>query len=113
MPLHIGIDLVHVPRVLQLLESPTAAGRVFLPQELVNGDPLHMAGVLAAKEAVFKALNLAPRWHEVVISSSPSGKPRAELSPSISDASIATVIDVSISHEGDYAVAVALIEVTV
>lgn len=106
MPLSTGIDLVYIPKIMELLSNKTALERIFLPKELMNQDPAHLAGILAAKEALFKALNKTPVWHEVCISSSRSGKPRATISRSISKDK---VIDLSISHDGDYAVAIVIV----
>ena len=107
MPLRIGIDLVHIPRIRELLSNQTALKRIYSPQELMNRDPAHLAGLLAVKESIFKAMGIAPSWKDIEVRSLPNGKPCAIPSGKCKGVEI---IDVSISHDGDYAVAMALIE---
>lgn len=109
MPLRLGIDLVHIPRVQQLLSNQTALERIFTAKELKNKDPSHLAGILALKEAVFKALDRPPSWQEVEVSSSTTGRPIVSLSPSIKNAS---VMDASVSHEGGYAVGAVIADIS-
>jgi len=106
MPIRLGTDIVHIPRIVALLSNPTALSRIFTPAELKDKDPAHLAGILAAKEAVFKALDSSPRWHDVEVLSSPSGKPTARISLEGKDVE---GLEISISHDGDYAVAMAII----
>ncbi|MGO9583701.1 MAG: 4'-phosphopantetheinyl transferase superfamily protein [Acidimicrobiales bacterium] len=98
----VGIDLVFIPEFRERLE--VSAGKLmqkaFSPSE-INGHQLeHLAGLWAAKEAVVKAAATAPdKWTDIVISHDASGKPHARIG--------AQEFAVSISHHGDYAVAVA------
>ncbi len=98
----IGIDLVFIPEFRQRLEvgAGSMRERVFRSSEM-NGQPIeHAAGLWAAREAVMKAAAPAPsKWTDIVITHDATGKPHAQ----IGDQAFA----ISISHHGDYAVAVA------
>ena len=105
----IGIDVVRIDRIRTLLaRSPRFAERFFTPEERdycrASNDPaLHLAGTLAGKEAVMKALRLtpAPAWmRRVEIVREPQGAPVGR--------AVGREIALSISHEADVAVAVAI-----
>ncbi len=99
-----GVDLVFIPE----FEERAKRGRkgflrkIFLERELRNTESSHLAGVLAAKEAVMKALGLpAGSWHKIEVSYDKNGRPRARVS-----GKKVKSCDLSISHAGDYAIAV-------
>jgi holo-[acyl-carrier protein] synthase len=105
----IGIDVVHVARFERLLSrSPAARRRLFTPQEITycTSQPdavMRLAGTLAAKEAVIKALGLGPlvAWARRIEIVRRHGAPTAfveELGE----------VEVSISHDGGVAAAVAI-----
>ena len=105
----IGIDVVEVGRLHSVLQrTPTFASRFFTPRERAycesRSDPVvRLAGTLAAKEAVMKALRLTPAaaWaRRIEIVRTKGGSPIAQLED--------RRVPVSITHEGDIAVAVAL-----
>ena len=105
----IGVDVVDVARFrAALARSPRLETNLFTASERehcrATRDPvLHLAGTLAAKEAVIKALrlgSLAAWGMRVEITRAPDGSPRA----SVGD----RTVEVSISHDGPIAVAVAL-----
>lgn len=98
-----GIDLVFVPRMKGFLANEAAVKKTFHPSELVPNTPEHCAGILAAKEAFFKALQQAPRWLEVEVKKQKNGRPQFVLSELL--AQKLQSYDVSITHDGDYAVA--------
>ncbi|HEX6887865.1 MAG TPA: holo-ACP synthase [Candidatus Nanopelagicales bacterium] len=116
MPVTVGIDLVHVPRMERLLRSQRTRERVFTPAEqlLCAEQAQRFAGRWAAKEAVMKALGqgigeLAPT--EIEVLAGPSGAPALCLH----GAAATTAADqgwetwqVSISHDGEYATAIAI-----
>lgn len=102
-----GIDLTRIHRLAALAANAGFLRRVFAPSELDDTRPEHLAGIFAAKEAVFKALGQPPRWQTVTIARGPRGRPRVLLSQDLRDAGL-QALDVSISHEGDYAIAVAV-----
>ena len=67
----------------------------------------HLAGIIAAKEAFFKALGKVPKFREVQIRHDPAGKPTLVVPPTLHTFSSC---DVSISHDGDYAVAFVVLQ---
>ncbi|MBN1592636.1 MAG: holo-ACP synthase [Candidatus Coatesbacteria bacterium] len=117
---HIGVDLVNISRIREIVErhGERFLSRYFSKSEIEysmgRGNPYpHLAARFAAKEAVFKAfasigLNSMPlSSFEVAIS--PSGVP--ELRVSVSDSAYSRCsVAISLSHEREYAVAVAIIE---
>ncbi len=98
----VGIDLVFIPEFRKRLEVGAGAilQSAFRSSEITNQQPEHLAGLWAAKEAVAKAAVQAPtKWTDIVISQDASGKPHAKIG--------AQEFAISISHHGDYAIAVA------
>lgn len=121
--LGIGFDLVEVDRVSRLMDrwGDRLLRRLLAPNERKyvaskHRPALHVAGMVAAKEACFKVLGLGPGqgvgWHDVVISHSPDGAPLIE---TVGDARRlletrgAVAMAVSISHERSMAGAVAVL----
>lgn len=108
----IGIDAVDVERLRDVMaRTHGAEERLFTPRERTycqsRVDPVvHYAGTLAVKEAVIKAASLGPlvAWgRRIEVRRNESGAPQVELLgvPHVR-------IDVSISHDGPVAVAVAV-----
>jgi holo-[acyl-carrier protein] synthase len=113
----LGVDIVRIGRVAGVLErfGGRFLGRVLTPAEraYVGHHPGRLAGRWAAKEAVSKVLGLGVRgigWREIEIERLPTGQPAVRLSGRAA-ARAAQLglgpIAVSISHEGDHAIAVA------
>lgn len=102
----IGIDIVYLPEFeKKLKDSPLE--KVFSPFELSqNVTSKSLAGVFAAKEAFFKAVGKKEDWLSVWIEKNRKGKPELK-SLFFNDDQKA---EVSISHAGDYAIAVVVIE---
>ena len=105
----LGVDVVDVARFRAVLRrTPAIEVRIFTEPERdhchASADPeLHLAGTLAAKEAVIKALRLGTlaAWGaRVEIRRAPDGAPYALVA--------GREVAVSISHDGPVAVAVAL-----
>jgi len=113
----LGIDIIKVDRIRAALDKfgERFSKRVLTPSEqrYVRGRPETFAGRWAAKEAVSKVLGLGVRgigWKEIEIERLPTGQPSVRLhgraerrSHQLGMARIA----VSITHESDYAVAIA------
>jgi holo-[acyl-carrier protein] synthase len=108
----IGIDLVSISRLrTALARSPGLEGRLFSGAELSYchsmAEPVrHLAGTLAAKEAVIKAARLGRLvvWaRRIEITRDADGVPAAAIDGR------AAPMSVSISHDGDMAVAAAMI----
>lgn len=98
----IGIDIVHIPRIKELIENKPLLEKIFHPSELEILKAEHLAGILAAKEAFFKAINQKPKWLDIEIIYQKTNRPKLKFSKRL-EKDIASS-DVSISHDKDYAV---------
>ena len=113
----LGIDIIKVDRIRAALErfGPRFSGRVLTPAErrYVRDRPETFAGRWAAKEAVSKVLGLGVRgigWRDIEIERLPTGQPAVRLhgrAAARADQLGMERIAVSITHESDYAVAIA------
>ena len=113
----LGIDIIKVERIRAALDRFGArfSRRVLTDaeQRYVRGRPETMAGRWAAKEAVSKVLGLGVRgigWRDIEIERLPTGQPAVRLhgrAASRAEQLGMGRIAVSISHESDYAVAIA------
>jgi holo-[acyl-carrier protein] synthase len=113
----LGVDIVKVARISETLDrfGERFSRRVLTHAErrYVRGRPETMAGRWAAKEAVSKVLGLGVRgigWQEIEVERLPTGQPAVRLHGRA--AARATQlgmgrIAVSISHDTEYAVAIA------
>ncbi len=116
----LGIDVVAVARVAALLErhGERFTRRCFLPGEIRRpGDAEHLAGVLAAKEAAFKALGTGwgggVGWHSVEVTHTTTGGPAVLLhgaAAAHAAARGAGRAHLTISHAAGVAVAVVVLE---
>lgn len=119
MIMGIGIDLVKISRVEEMLSrwGDRFLNRVFTPSEIAyaqnkKNQPIPFSGLFAVKEAVLKGLGIGlqmgVRWQEIETSHNDLGKPIVSLSgkaQQIAREQRVSDIFVSISHEGDYAIA--------
>src|SRR5215204_4902789 len=113
----LGIDIVKVERIRAALErfGERFSIRVLTPSErrYVRDRPETFAGRWAAKEAVSKVLGLGVRgigWKDIEVERMPTGQPAIRLhgrAAQRADQLGMARIAVSITHESDYAVAVA------
>jgi len=113
----LGIDIIKVERIRAALArfGPRFSGRVLTPSEqrYVRDRPETFAGRWAAKEAVSKVLGLGVRgigWKEIEIERLPTGQPAVRLhgrAAARAEQLGMGRIAVSITHESDYAVAIA------
>jgi len=113
----LGVDIVRVERIARVLQRhPTRfESRVLTDAErsYVRARPENMAGRWAAKEAVSKVLGLGVRgigWREIEIERLPTGQPTVRLHGNAAlraERLGIAAIAVSITHEREYAVAVA------
>jgi holo-[acyl-carrier protein] synthase len=125
----IGVDLVHVPAFAEQLALPGSRFEgVFLPGELRDArgrttDPArHLAARWAAKEAVIKAwsaslFGTAPVMsehvhHLIELVADAWGRPRVRLHGEVADHLGGHSLEVSVSHDGDYAVAYVILSRT-
>ena len=113
----LGIDIIRIDRIQAALArfGDRFSNRVLTPAEraYVRGRPETMAGRWAAKEAVSKVLGLGVRgigWREIEIERLPTGQPAVRLHDRAAGRAEQlgmSRIAVSISHEDEYAVAIA------
>jgi holo-[acyl-carrier protein] synthase len=113
----LGIDIIRIDRIRAALAKfgERFSNRVLTPAEraYVRGRPETMAGRWAAKEAVSKVLGLGVRgigWREIEIERLPTGAPSVHLHDRAAlraEQLGMGRIAVSISHEAEYAVAIA------
>ena len=113
----LGIDIIKVERIRSALErfGSRFSGRVLTEAErrYVRDRPETMAGRWAAKEAVSKVLGLGVRgigWRDIEIERMPTGQPAVRLHGRAAARAEQLGMDriaVSITHESDFAVAIA------
>ena len=113
----LGIDIIKVDRIRGTLArfGGRFSGRVLTPaeQRYVRDRPETFAGRWAAKEAVSKVLGLGVRgigWRDIEVVRLPTGQPSVKLhgrAAARADQLGMGRIALSITHESDYAVAIA------
>ena len=113
----LGIDIIRVERIRRTMArfGERFARRILTPgeQRYVRNRPGTMAGRWAAKEAVSKVLGLGVRgigWRDIEIERLPTGQPAVRLSGRAAARAEQLGMEriaVSISHEDEYAVAIA------
>lgn len=113
----IGIDLIKIDRMKRLMERFGDRGL----QKFLSADEIFLiknsrtaAGFWAAKEACSKALGCGISaecgFHDIILSKTPQGAPHITLSQRIIKAFGITDTSVSITHDGEYAIAVVALE---
>lgn len=119
----IGLDVVEMPRARELFSR---LGARILDRTLTDGERSYInslgdpvpafAARLAAKEAVYKALQILPGaravgWREIGVQRLADGRPTIELTGRAAELLPAGVrIHVSLSHSRDVAAAVVILE---
>ncbi len=97
----LGIDIVYLPEFEKKVKN-LSLEKVFLSHELSQNKTVeNLAGIFAAKEAFFKAIGRKENWLDVWIEKTKEGKPLIK--------SVLTqnkIAELSISHAGDYAIAI-------
>jgi len=113
----IGVDLIKTSRMNRFMERfGDKALQKFLSQDEIALVKNHKtaAGFWAVKEACSKALGVGIgaecSFHDIKISKTPKGAPLVEFTQKVLDAFNVKDVSVSITHDGDYAIAVAAIE---
>ena len=118
--LGIGVDLVTAARVQAAAErfGRRFLGRLFTAaeRELCRADHLRLAGRIAAKEALLKAIGTGLRgfsWQELEIIADAAGAPvlraHGRFARALAERGVSRV-HLSISHTKEYAVALAILE---
>jgi len=113
----IGIDLIKIDRMKRLIERFGDRGlHKFLNENEIAliKNPRTAAGFWAAKEACAKALGCGIGhecgFHDIVLSKTSKGAPLITLSDPIVTLFKITDTSLSITHDGDYAIAVVALE---
>jgi holo-[acyl-carrier protein] synthase len=109
----IGIDLIKIERMKGLMERhPDKALHRFLSEDEIKlvKNPRTAAGFWAAKEACAKALGCGIGsecgFSDITLFKTAKGAPMIRLSPKVAEAFSVRESAVSITHDGDYAIAV-------
>lgn len=124
MIIGVGVDLVQIGRIRKAVtrHGERARRRFFTGDELTDCDsrakPEECLAVrFAAKEAVLKALGTGKgpgiRWTDIEVTRDNSGPPRLRLGGLVLERANRLGVErtsLSLSHEGDYACAVVLLE---
>ncbi len=115
----VGIDIVQICRIQKAMKSDKFAHKILTPAEIDAGTHnsfLHTAASFAAKEAFSKAMGTGLRgfdFDDISVMHDELGKPYFVFSKKLTDMlekKGITEVEVSISHEKDYAVAVVTTE---
>ena len=101
-----GVDIVYIPKIRKMIGNDALLKKFFHHKEL-SPDAQHLAGIIAAKEAFFKALGMVPKFDAIEIIYEASGRPK--IKPALEFKSYKSC-DVSISHDKDYAIALVVME---
>lgn len=111
-----GTDIVYIPDMVKLFKDELMLKKFFHADELAGPELTtkrrsvsmeHLAGVVAAKEAFFKALGMVPKLHDIQIAYETSGRPKIIVTPEWQQKYVSS--DVSISHDKDYAIAMVVL----
>jgi len=116
----LGADFVDVGRFREVMKRhPRVVERVFTESERAycqrKADPtLHFAARFAVKEAVRKALGRACAWHAVEVCKLETGAPSLAVDPELktADGQYPVTASVSITHDGGFAFAVVLFDLS-
>lgn len=106
--MRVGIDLVRIKRIDEILErNPRSLGKILNSSEL-NGKVESVAAKIAIKEAVIKCVDglTIGNFLDILVTKNTQGEPLAKLQL---DGPEEMEIQVSVSHDGEYVVAVAII----
>ena len=112
----IGIDLIKIERMARLIDKfEDKALKRFLSDEeiLLIKSPRNAAGFWAAKEAFSKALGTGIGsecgFHDIILSKNERGAPKIAFSKKVRDQFKLKEAALSITHDGEYAIAVVTI----
>lgn len=98
----VGCDIIEIKRFKNM--SINSLQKIFYKDEINKSKPETIAGIFAAKESCRKVFNNL-KWHDIKITKLESGKPTLHINKkSFKDIEIISS-DISISHDGQYAIA--------
>ena len=101
-----GIDIVLNKRLAKNLTNPDFLMKVFLPIELKTHEKKKLPGIFALKEATMKAVGKKLNWLDIEVLAKNGKKPEIKIS-----GKKFKNIDSSVSHDGEYTVAMVVGEV--
>jgi len=114
----VGVDIVQIDRIEKMLgRFGDKALKKFLNNNEISlvKKPQTAAGFWAAKEAASKAIGtgigVGCSWDDIVISKTIKGQPILNFSDRIKDKFLIDKISLSISHDGNFAIAVVAISI--
>lgn len=108
----VGVDVVDIQRFIASLErTPNLKSKLFTESERMLA-PASLAARFAAKEALYKALSPAHglAWHDAEVINHPNGKPDFLFRGEIADLVDGARVHLSISHDGNIATAMVVVE---
>lgn len=111
MDIRVGTDILRISRFLNSLSKgkDNFINHLFTPQEIRQNSKEQLAGIFCVKESVIKALGLPSNsWLKINTNRNGNGK----VSISFLDSKIARKVkslDTSISHDGGWIIAVAVV----
>jgi holo-[acyl-carrier protein] synthase len=109
----LGVDIVEIARIQRAMERFAFIERILTPLEREFFiKPYQVAGRWAAKEAVAKAVGLQLTWQQVEILPDEIGAPKVVIRSPHFDPGRLRIL-VSISHERQHAIGMAVLERTV
>jgi holo-[acyl-carrier protein] synthase len=113
----IGVDLIKMSRMKRLIErwGDQGLSKFLCDDEIaLVKNPNTAAGFWAAKEACSKALECGISsecgFHDILLTKTTKGAPLITLSPRVRQAFSISNSSVSITHDGDYAIAVVALQ---
>lgn len=112
----IGTDIEQISRVAKILaRTPRFAERVFTAGERAYCEAKarpaqHYTARFCAKEAFMKAVGVPLSWQQVEVVRGESGPPTIHAHGEAAQALRGRTVRVTLSHAGDYAIAMVLIE---
>lgn len=108
----VGVDVVDIQRFIASLErTPNLKSKLFTESERMLA-PASLAARFAAKEALYKALSPAHglAWHDAEVINHSNGKPDFLFRGEIADLVDGARVHLSISHDGNIATAMVVVE---
>jgi len=115
----IGTDIIHIARIEKLINKyGDTFKKKYLSEEEINRTKsiASLAGLWAAKEAISKALGCGIcaelTFQDIIISKNHRGAPHFTLTPKAQKRHQIVNASLSISHDGGFAIAVVVIELS-
>ena len=108
----VGVDVVDIQRFIASLErTPQLRSKLFTENERLLA-PASLAARFAAKEALYKALSPVHglAWHDAEVINHPNGRPDFLFRGAIADLVDGARVHLSISHDGNIATAMVVVE---